>query len=72
MASRAAKPIDRADRRQNAPTVFATLSDLVATLPRDWLEWLIGAAIDRLDTIDGDSDLEVGDEDYCITDLPHD
>jgi hypothetical protein len=72
MASRAAKQIDPADRSQNAPIAFATLSNLVAILPRNWLEWLIGAAIDRLDTIDGDSDLEVGDEDYCITDLPHD
>jgi hypothetical protein len=54
------------------PAAFDALNDLVAILPRDLLEWLAGAAINRLDALDGDPDLEIDHEDCCVSDLPHD
>lgn len=61
------------DQQQASNTVpLDAILSAVPTLPRAVLSRLVARAIDRLDEIDGDPDLEDSDCDTCVTDLPHD
>ena len=44
---------------------ISTAAAVIPSLPRPYLKRLVERAIDRLDEIDGDPDLEDGDEDRC-------